>query len=309
MKIHNLISTLLFLSYFSLSLFSQDSITVQNLQKLEKDLQNQITLLSDSLTKVQIEINRIEKVEYLEKLENDTLFSLSVVCKSNGNLRSADNDISEIVRKISKGDTLKLVDYKDGYWLASIEKLIGYINEVCIEKTDKIERFKEELIQRINQDKSSIEGVCLIKGNIRKEGNILSEIITTIKKGKIVNLIDYNERYWFVNTGKHYGYINEVCIKSTNEIERFKEELILTNKKKKSKSNINSNISSSTNSKNANLEIKQKTKSNYYNSSISSYRKSSSSYKSSTTQCYGRTKKGSRCKNKTKSSSGRCHLH
>jgi hypothetical protein len=49
----------------------------------------------------------------------------------------------------------------------------------------------------------------------------------------------------------------------------------------------------------------------------SGYRKSASSitrqhsYSSSaiSTQCTGTTKKGTRCRNKTNSSSGKCHLH
>jgi 5-methylcytosine-specific restriction endonuclease McrA len=37
--------------------------------------------------------------------------------------------------------------------------------------------------------------------------------------------------------------------------------------------------------------------------------KKSSSNSSTSSQCIGTTKKGSRCKNKTTNSSGRCHLH
>ena len=40
-----------------------------------------------------------------------------------------------------------------------------------------------------------------------------------------------------------------------------------------------------------------------------STKKSSSSSTTSASQCSGTTQKGSRCRNKTKSSSGRCHLH
>ena len=40
-----------------------------------------------------------------------------------------------------------------------------------------------------------------------------------------------------------------------------------------------------------------------------STKKSSSSSTTSASQCSGTTQKGSRCRNKTKNSSGRCHLH
>lgn len=325
MKNNNMILTILFLSYFSLNLFSQDSTSIQKLIKLEKDLQIQIVLLNDSLAIIQNKIEQIEKDEYLQQLETNTRVSLNIVCPSYGNLRKEANDISEIVKILTKGDTIVLVDYTDGYWLANKENQLGYINEVSIETTWQVEKFKEKLMQsnnEINQIENveylkqfespavvSIQAVCQINGKIRKGSDLFSDVLTTIKKGETINLSDYERGYWLVHKGTFDGYLNEIYVETTKQVERFKEELIRCKKSNRPKSDIDLNA---LNSIKTGAETKSKNNSNFYNSSNSSYSKSKSynnKSKRSSVQCSGRTKKGRSCRNKTTSISGRCHLH
>jgi len=157
----------------------------------------------------------------------------------------------------------------------------------------------------------SIEGICKANGKIRNGDDPFSEILTTVVEGELVNLIGYKQGYWSVNKDEYYGYISDLYIKSTKKVERFKEELIRTNQKNKLKSTTKLNSGTTSNKTQISPD---KSKSNFSNTSNSTYRKSysSKSYKStkrSSTQCYGKTKKGKRCKNRTTSVSGRCHLH
>lgn len=319
------IALLIAFSVCSINLFSQDSTSIKELTKLEKVLQNQIVLLNDSLAKIQNKIEQIEKDEYLQQLESKTRVSLNIVCPSYGNLRKEANDISEIIKILSKGDTIILVDYTDGYWLANKEKQLGYINEVFIETTWKVQKFKEKLMQsnnEINQIENveylkqfesptviSIEAVCQTNGKIRKGSDPLSDVLTTIKKGETINLSDYERGYWLVHKGTFEGYLNEIYVETTKQVERFKEKLIRCKKSNRPKSDIDLNALKSIKT---GAETKSKNNSNFYNSSNSSYSKSKSyNYKSkrSSVQCSGRTKKGRSCRNKTTSISGRCHLH
>jgi len=162
---------------YSLNLFSQDSTSILKLQKIEIDLQNQIKVLNDSLAKIQSEIKHIENVEYLKQFESPTGISIEGVCQIKGKIRKEAKANSEIIATVRKGKVVTLTGYERNYWLVKKDNHYGYINEVYIKSTDKVERFKEELKRISNQDKyykpaytpNNNQGKTWVKGHYRKK--------------------------------------------------------------------------------------------------------------------------------------------
>ena len=59
-------------------------------------------------------------------------------------------------------------------------------------------------------------------GKIRKENNPNSIVLTQVNKSDTVLLTDYMDGYWIVNKGEYFGYINELYLNNTSELQTYK---------------------------------------------------------------------------------------
>jgi len=183
-----------------------------------------------------------------------------------------------------------------------IEKLINLKNQIDEEITNEIERTKSTLdslenaksefneyynakIDSLKRDQVNTNGiVATIRtdnvAHIYENKSSFSNSLASLKSGTQVTIIELtNKMYCKVDYNGVIGYL---------KIENIYDGTSLN-----SGSNIQNSSSTTNNS--------------YYSSP--NYKYKSSSYSKSSSQCTGYTKSGKRCKNSTKSYSGRCHLH
>jgi hypothetical protein len=129
---------------------------------------------------------------------------------SNVNVYSQDQTKNQ--KKLDSLKTVKL-DYEN-----RIEK----INKMIKEVEDKItisELGNYETLKYIVSSESL---------KIRKKDDSSADILFQPKKGEIIELIDYGDfnDYWKVSYKNSFGYVNDVFIQQTSEIQNFKKILI-----------------------------------------------------------------------------------
>lgn len=146
---------LLFLLFYSFSSLAQQSKSEKELKDIEKNLQERISILNDSLIIIQKKLRHLENQKYLEQFNNQTGFSLEGVLQIEGKLREGSTPESPIITIIKAGESINLTDYKNSYWIVNQGPHYGYINELYIKETEPIKRFKEEL--KLRNEKMKIE--------------------------------------------------------------------------------------------------------------------------------------------------------
>ncbi|MFD2726815.1 SH3 domain-containing protein [Hyunsoonleella rubra] len=156
------------LSIILLIFFKTPAINSQTLDNLndsishfkfqQKRIQNEIILKQDSLKFLNAKIKILEEKKLLKKFKNDdnelTIFS---TLKREGKLREESSPLSQIITRLQKNDTIKLTDYRDGYWLINKGPYFGYISEMYINESSDLEVFKRKLIEENKKIDSIIE--------------------------------------------------------------------------------------------------------------------------------------------------------
>lgn len=101
-------------------------------------------------------------------------------------------------------------------------------SEVII-KQDSLKLINKKIDQLMNESllKAKPEGLLYETilpdgGRIRKSDNPNSGILTVLKSNDTIYLTDYSDGYWVVIKGQYFGYINEMYIKSSPELDKFK---------------------------------------------------------------------------------------
>lgn len=64
-----------------------------------------------------------------------------------------------------------------------------------------------------------------MSGKIRKENNPNAIILTMVNKDDTVFLTDFIGDYWIVNKGPYFGYINDIYINKTPELNTYKDAI------------------------------------------------------------------------------------
>jgi len=133
-----------------------DSITHFKFQ--QKRIENEIILKQDSLKIINAKIKILEERNLLAKFKNEdnelTIFS---TLKIEGKLREESNPLSQIITRLEKNDTIKLTDYRDGYWLINKGPYFGYISEMYINESSTLEILKRKLIEENKKMDSIME--------------------------------------------------------------------------------------------------------------------------------------------------------
>lgn len=205
-----------------------------------------------------------------------------------GTLWSSPDFKSEVIGEIETGDTILVYEfYKYPFLMVKHDSLVGYLSEACIEESHKIDDLKTKLIE---EEKSFIVTKTIASPKKRKKKKSIirlrpdsnpNETLKLIPYSTELSVIDYENEYWKVRYQGQTGYVSNSFIVETKEMLYFKT--------KKSNRETSSFKNKNSNNKRTNRQ--------------NSYQKKTAS------QCSSYTKKGDRCQNRTKSVSGRCHIH
>lgn len=121
-----------------------DSLTIE-LIKLEAEILER----KEMLEKINSEIDNIKRQE-LYALSSNSIgeFTVDAVLKMQGKIKKNADPFSEILTIVPAGDTVKLTDYKKGYWVINKGEFFGYISEIYFVETKSLLTFKKELIRK-----------------------------------------------------------------------------------------------------------------------------------------------------------------
>jgi hypothetical protein len=121
----------------SLNAFSQE-IGISDLKKLKQNLTSEINRLNDSLKKVDIQI-AVFKSKEIKKMFSDS--SLVSTAREGAYIKKSSNVMGRIITKLTEKKQVTLLDYFDGYFGVCTDSICGYMNELWIEKNEKIHKF------------------------------------------------------------------------------------------------------------------------------------------------------------------------
>jgi hypothetical protein len=132
-------------------LYSQvDQKKLTRLTIIANSLEKEIKIKQDSLEKVKKEIEHFKNQEYLsqfKKLDSDAI-TIDAICKSEGKLRKGSDVFAKTITTIRRNDTIKLTDYKSGYWVVNKGAYFGYLSELWVLESPEVVAFKSELIRQ-----------------------------------------------------------------------------------------------------------------------------------------------------------------
>ena len=113
-----------------------------------------------------------------------------------------------------------------------LESAIKIKQDSLILVNQQIDRFAQEDI--FSKLKAQPEGMVFkatvsMSGKIRKENNPNAVILTLVNANDTVLLTDFIDDYWIVNKGPYFGYINEMYINKTAELNIYKDAIAKRN--------------------------------------------------------------------------------
>jgi hypothetical protein len=172
----------------SLVLYSQNSTEeIKNLEKNRKILSLKILSINDSIKSIDLKINTLKSKDILKQF-NDSSFV--AIATEGTKLRKTPSPVGDIILTITKNTEVLILDYYDGYFGLCVNSVCGYVNDLWIERSPKLnelmaikkaekkefERLKEETkIKKENKEYAEIE-----RKNISIYGKILYD---KLKKG------------------------------------------------------------------------------------------------------------------------------
>ena len=150
-----------------------DSLRIEA-AKLEEDINKKTELLSQ----LKVEIKHLENQDFLAKInmKNDG-FTVFTTLKMNGKIRKSDDPISKLLAIVLVGDSLKLTDYSNGYWIVNKGQYFGYINDMYLNETEEVLIFKEEIERQNKQYRKRELAEKAVQDSIARELEIQSKEI------------------------------------------------------------------------------------------------------------------------------------
>jgi uncharacterized protein YdbL (DUF1318 family) len=160
---------------------------ISNLENIKLELANKINKLNDSLKKVDAKINIIKSREIKKMVSDTTLVSTAV---KGGYIKKSPNVLGEVIHRLEEKKQIVILDFIDGYFGICNDSICGYMSEMWIEKTEKVdayikvkkaEQIELERLEYQNKLKTEkIEFAKLEKEYIKKYGQ---KTYNKLKKG------------------------------------------------------------------------------------------------------------------------------
>jgi hypothetical protein len=160
---------------------------IESLQRVANKLQKEINIKKDSLNLINEEINR-QKIKAFQSTnsQNDG-FSIVTTSRQNGKIRKSNTPISDVILNLKEGDTIKLTDYQQGYWVVNVGPFYGFLSDLYIKQNDsEIAAFKKQLelrneeykilkLQEKNREERLMVQEMILKEKLLKEENNTKE--------------------------------------------------------------------------------------------------------------------------------------
>ena len=161
---------------FSLKGFTQQT-EITELENQKKEILNQIKHLTDSIKSIELKINSIKSRE-IQKIVSDS--SLTATVRSGAKLKKTAHPLGELITTLTEDKEVVILDYKDGYFGVCTDSLCGYMSDLWIKRSDKINDFiktketEERELKRLERERKlkaqKAEYAELEKGYIKKYG-------------------------------------------------------------------------------------------------------------------------------------------
>jgi predicted nuclease with TOPRIM domain len=172
----------------SIALQAQNnSEEINILEKNKKNISEKIISLNDSIGKIDLRINNLKSKEILKQFK-DTSFV--AIANKNFKLRKNPEPMGDILLTLSEDTKVLILDYYNGYFGVCINAFCGYVSDVWIQRSPKINELikvkdaEREAFERLKHEtemkKDKIEYAEIEKQNLKKYGKVIYD---KLKKG------------------------------------------------------------------------------------------------------------------------------
>lgn len=154
-----LYSTILFLSLLiiiSFKCISQEN-DISKFENQKAEILQQISILNDSIRKIDLKINAIKSKEF-QSMISDSILSATV--RKGAKLKKSPEPFGEVIATLLEDKKVVILDYSSGYFGVCTDSICGYMSDLWINKNDNINEFirvkeleKSELEQLENDQK------------------------------------------------------------------------------------------------------------------------------------------------------------
>jgi hypothetical protein len=193
--------------------FSQDSLKLQELQKIKVNYEKIIKLFEDSLMVVNGTISQME-TDLLIKNIYKKKYTLNITTWTlGGRLLEEPKSDSKYICLLETGEDILIKGYAEGYWYAEYNKYLGYVNNDIIGQTTETERIvkysniqKNELEKKERQENYRLDNVKFREADRVLEAEKLR--IKKIREKVALEMIMEEQRIRRANLINKYGKTN-----------------------------------------------------------------------------------------------------
>jgi hypothetical protein len=123
---------------FYSSIFYSQKKEILELEKSKKNLIDKINVLDDSLKIIEKEIVKFNYLKIKTLVADSSLVSIA---RKGAYIKKSSEVYSDIILKLTEKKEVVLLDYLNGYFGVCTDLICGYMNEMWIEKNNKINEF------------------------------------------------------------------------------------------------------------------------------------------------------------------------
>jgi hypothetical protein len=136
----------MFLSYQYIYSQSRD---IKRLNEIKNDLILKRKQINDSIDIINKKILDLKNSYYKPNTQNTRQDENYIKAKTrmDGNVKDKPEVFGNIVDSLNKGDYVKIISYKNGYWLIKTKRIKGYASEIYFNNNEKMKRSKKKFKQ------------------------------------------------------------------------------------------------------------------------------------------------------------------
>ena len=144
------------------------STDVNLLENIKSNYLKNITALTDSINKIDLQIQMVKSRETLSAIKDSSITAIAIKF---GKLKKKPEVTSEILYELQKDEKVIILDYKDEFFGVCVNKICGYMNEMWITKTERVTNF----IEFKNNEKEKLK-ILNYERKIKQEDKEFAEV-------------------------------------------------------------------------------------------------------------------------------------
>ena len=115
--------------------YGQENKYLDSLLKAKSNFKLKINTLNDSIKNIDLAIATYKSKQLLKNISDSLITS---TCKGNAKLKSNPTVTADIISIIKDGTRIIILDYIDNYFGVCTDSVCGYLNEMWVNKNEKI---------------------------------------------------------------------------------------------------------------------------------------------------------------------------